>query len=133
MYKDFEPVFHPRIKVIPFYKHETLPTLLKDHHIHLFPSLCEGFGCALIEAMACGLAPITTDADGPMDIVRANHDALVVPRRNADAIEEAIKKLINNRVLLSTIRENAHETAQQYSLRSVAKSKLTAYQNILRA
>ena len=93
VYQDFEPAFHSRIKVIPTYKHETLPTLLQNHHINLFPSLSEGFGKALIEAMACGLAPITTDADGPMEIVRPDHDAVVIPMRDANAIEDAIAPL----------------------------------------
>ena len=131
VYQDFDSGLHPRIKVIPFYKHETLPSLLKDHHILLFPSLAEGFGKALIEAMACGLAPITTNADGPMEIVRENHDALVVPKRNSIAIENAIEQLIENRDLFEAIRRNAYETAQRYSWRSTAERRLEEYQKVL--
>ena len=133
VYQNFESALHARIKVIPVYKHETLPKLLHEHHINLFPSLSEGFGKALIEAMACGLAPITTDADGPMEVIRANHDALVIPKRNPTAIEEAITTLIENQSLLEMIRKNAFETAQNYSWRSIAKRRLAEYQRALSA
>lgn len=131
VYEDFEPIFHPRLKVIPNYPHETLPQLLKDHHLNVFASLSEGFGKALVESMACGLAPITTDADGPMEIVQADHDALVIPKRDTQAIEDAIEKLIHNRGLLQKIRENAYNTAQNYSWRAVAEERLANYQDVL--
>lgn len=131
VYKDFEPIFHPRLKVIPTYSHETLPQLLKQHHINVFASLSEGFGKALIEAMACGLAPITTDADGPMEIVQADHDALVIPKRNAQAIENAIEKLIQNQDLFKMIRKNAYDTAQHYSWKAIAQERLANYQHVL--
>lgn len=131
VYSDFESEYHPRIRVIPQYQHEHLPTLLKDHHIDVFPSLSEGFGKALIEAMACGLAPITTDADGPMEIVRNNHDALVVPKRDSAAIENALERLITHQTLLHTIRANAYETAQQYSWSAIAKRRLELYEKAL--
>jgi len=133
VYKDFDPIFHPRIKVIPQYHHDMLPSLLKDHHINIFPSLSEGFGKALIEAMSCGLASVVSDADGPMEIVKDNHDALVVPRRNAAAIETAIDILIRDRNLLEKIRCNAYDTAQRYSWKAIAASRLAAYDKALQA
>lgn len=133
VYADFEPELHPRIHVIPRYQHEMLPSLLKDHQINVFPSLSEGFGKALIEAMACGLASVTADADGPLEIVQTHQDALVVPKRSAIAIEEAVKKLIEDRALLARLRKNAYQTAQNYSWRSVAKSRLAEYEKALAA
>ncbi|MGB3615471.1 MAG: glycosyltransferase family 4 protein, partial [Elainellaceae cyanobacterium] len=130
VYRDFEPIFHPRIKVIPRYSHDQLPNLLKGHHINVFPTLSEGFGKALIEAMACGLAPVTTDADGPMEIVHPDHDAIIVPRRDTAAIQTAIERLITNRELLEAMRQNAYDTAQRYSWRAIAKNRLAAYQDI---
>lgn len=131
VYKEFDPIFHPRITVIPCYCHDSLPSLLENHHIHVFPSLSEGFGKALIEAMACGLASVVADADGPMEIVKDNYDALVVPRRNAAAIENAIATLIENRSLLEKIRKNAYETAQCYSWRAIAKNRIEVYQKFI--
>ena len=131
VYQDFDPSVHHRITVIPRYPHDALPELLKGHHIMVFPTLSEGFGKALVEAMACGLVPVTTDADGPMEIVQANHDALVVPRRDAAAIQMAVEALITDRERLATLRHNAYHTAQRYSWDAIAKKRLAEYETVL--
>ena len=64
IYADFCPEVRDRVKVIPRYSHEQLPKLLEGHHIKLFPTISEAFGKALVEAMACGLAPVTTSTAG---------------------------------------------------------------------
>lgn len=128
VYSDFEPELHSRIRVVPFYEHATLPELLKGHQIKLFPTLSEGFGKALVEAMACGLVPITTNTDGPMEIVKDGHDALVIPMRDSNAIERAIESLLLDVHKLDTLRKNAYQTAQTYSWTEIAKHRLEMYE-----
>jgi glycosyltransferase involved in cell wall biosynthesis len=128
---DFDPAVRDRVTVIPYFVHKTLPDLLKDHQINLFPTLSEGFGKTLIEAMACGLAPITTPAPGPMDIVQDGHDAIVVPLRDTQAIEQALERLITDRAYLDQLRRNAYATAQKYSWQRIAQERLTVYEKEL--
>lgn len=131
VYADFDPALHDRIQVIPRYSHEKLPTLLKGHQIKLFPPVSEGFGKALVEAMACGLAPITTAAPGPLEIVQDGHDAIVVPIRDSQAIEKALEKLITNHSYLEQLRHNAYVTAQRYSWSRIAQDRLSGYKKVL--
>jgi glycosyltransferase involved in cell wall biosynthesis len=131
IYQDFEPTVHKRVQVIPRYQHHNLPNLLKGHHIKLFASTSEGFGMALVEAMACGLAPITTATPGPLEIVTDGEDALVIPVRDSDAIEQALEKLLNNHTYLDQLRQKAYETAQQYSWDILARQTLAFYQTAL--
>lgn len=128
VYADFDPGVRDRVKVIPYYTNETLPELLKGHHIKLFSTISEGFGIALIEAMACGLAPITTATPGPLEIVRDGYDAIVIPPRNSQAIEEALELLISNRSFLAQLRRNAYNTAQSYSWAKIAQTNLSFYE-----
>ncbi|MBD2459704.1 glycosyltransferase family 4 protein [Oscillatoria sp. FACHB-1407] len=128
VYADFAPEVRDRIQVIPRFQHDQLPTLLRGYHIKLFPPLSEGFGKALVEAMACGLAPITTSTPGPMEIARDGHDAIVVPPRDSQAIENALERLINDRVYLEQLRCNAYSTAQHFSWQSIAQARLCAYE-----
>jgi len=128
VYADFDPaVRDDRVTVIPHYSHEQLPELLKGHHIKLFPTLCEGFSKALIEGMACGLAPVTTYSPGPADVVRHGLDGLMMPVRDEEAIERALTELICDRTLLHELRQNAYATAQQYSWESAARQRLSLY------
>lgn len=131
VYTDFEPAVRDRIQVVPRYTHETLPTLLRGHHIKLFPTLFEGFSLALIEAMACGLAPVTTAIPGTMEIVCDGHDAMLIPSRNSRAIEQALERLIADRPYLEKLRRNAHASAQRYSWARIARDNLTFYEEAL--
>ncbi len=131
VHADFEPTVRHRVHVIPKFDHATLPSRLRNHQIKLFTPLTEGFGKALIEAMACGLAPITTAAAGPLEVVRDGHDAIVVPLRSQTAIEQALERLITNRAELEQLRQRAYATAQQYSWINAAQQRLSLYQQAL--
>ncbi|WP_421654651.1 glycosyltransferase family 4 protein [Leptothermofonsia sp. ETS-13] len=128
VYADFDPGVRDRVHVIPRYAHETLPFLLKGHHIKLFPTISEGFGVALVEAMACGLAPITTATPGPLEIVQDRQDAIVIPCRDSQAIEQALNQLLTNHSYLEQLRRNAYRTAQNYSWSRVARHNLELYE-----
>jgi len=131
VYEDFDPAVRDRIRVIPRYSHETLPTLLRGHHIKLFPTLSEGFSVALVDAIACGLAPLTTTTPGPMEIVRDGHNGILVPPRDSHAIEQALERLITDRPYLEQLRRNAYATAQHYSWERIARDNLAFYEEAL--
>ena len=131
VYADFDPGVRDRIKVVPRYSHETLPTLLRGHQIKLLPSTSEGFGMALVEAMACGLAPVTTATAGPMEIVRDGQDGILVPPRDSQAIKQALERLIIDRSYLEQLRRNAYATAQRYSWARIARDTLAFYEEAL--
>ena len=122
----FDPSVHARISVIQKFNHCDLPELLRGKHIKVFPTLVEAFGKALIEAMACGLAPVTTSVI-PKGIVQDGVDALIVPPRDADALEHALERLIQDRQFLEQMRENAQGRAQAFSWRKAAEQRLELY------
>ncbi len=131
VYADFDPSVHDRIRVVPRYKHETLPELLRGHHIKLFPTLSEGFSVALMDALACGLAPVTTTTPGPMEVVRDGDNGILVPPRDSEAIAQALERLITDRPYLEKLRRNAYATAQKYSWQGIARDNLTLYEAAL--
>ena len=128
----FAPNVRDRITAIPWFDHKTLPELLQGHHIKLFPPLSEGFGKALVEAMACGLAPVTTATGGPLDIVSDCQDGLIIPLRDSKAIEQALEKLIIDRYKLNKLRQNAYNTAQNYSWQRMATDRISFYEEALK-
>ncbi|BAU09869.1 glycosyl transferase, group 1 family protein [Leptolyngbya sp. NIES-3755] len=127
VYADFDPEVRDRVTVIPYYENHQLPELLNGHHIKVLPTISEGFGVALVEAMACGLAPVTTTAPGPMEIVQDGKTGLIVPCRDRAAFEQAIETLILDRTLLDRLRQNAYRSAQRYSWKQIAQDTLKLY------
>jgi glycosyltransferase involved in cell wall biosynthesis len=125
---DYDPSVRGRVKVVPRYARTELPALLKGYQIKLFPTLMEGFSLALVEAMACGLAPIVTSTPGPLEIVQDGHDGLVVPVRDSRAMERALERLITDRALLDKLRRNAHAKVQAYSWSQIAQQRLQLYE-----
>lgn len=128
VYADFDPEVRDRVTVIPYYENHKLPELLKGHHIKVLPTISEGFGVALVEAMACGLAPVTTTAPGPLEIVRDRETGMIVPCRDREAFEQAIETLILDRAFLDRLRHNAYRSAQRYSWQNIAQDNLNFYE-----
>jgi len=128
VWQEFDSDVRDRVQVLPRFEHGQLPKLLSNYHIKLFPTLSEGFSLALTEAMACGLAPVTTATPGPLEIARHADNAIVIPARNTEAIVQALEALITNITYLNQLRYSAHATAQTYSWERIALENLAIYE-----
>jgi glycosyltransferase involved in cell wall biosynthesis len=67
---------------------------LKDSGLLVLPSLAEGFGLVLIEAMAAGVPVIATDVAGIRDVVRDGQTGLLVKPGDPPAMAAAIKRIV---------------------------------------
>jgi glycosyltransferase involved in cell wall biosynthesis len=132
VYREIDEDLRPRVTVQPRFEHEKLPELMRPYRIQLMASVTEGFGKVLVEGMACGLAPITTDTPGPMEVARDGENALVVPRRDTGALVSALRRLIEDRDLRGRLRAGAYETAQTYSWAAIAAKRLGFYEEALK-
>ena len=57
--------------------------------LSVFPSLWEGTPLTVFEALAMGKPIVATDADGLVDVLTHEHDAIIVPKRDASALAGA--------------------------------------------
>ena len=74
-----------------------MPQVMAAAHVVVLPSYYgEGLPKVLIEAAACGRAVVTTDHPGCRDAIEAGVTGLLVPVRNAEALANAIEKLLSN-------------------------------------
>jgi glycosyltransferase involved in cell wall biosynthesis len=120
-----------RVTVVPHYEHRELPGLLERHQVVVSAALAEGFSLALPEAMACGLAPVATAVGGAGALIRNGHDGLLVPPRDAGAIEAAVSELIESPARLAELRAAARRTAAGYSWESVTRDTVAVYEAAL--
>lgn len=86
---------------------------------------------AIMDAIACGLAPVTTTTPGPMEVVRDGDNGILVPSRDSQAIEQVLECLITDRPYLEKLCNNAYVTAQKYSWQRIARDNLTLYEAAL--
>jgi glycosyltransferase involved in cell wall biosynthesis len=77
----------------------------------VFPSLSDGFGMVVAEAMAHGLPVITTDQAGAADLVSPDN-GLIVPAADPRALADAMQWCLDNRDKLHEMRFHALETAR---------------------
>jgi GalNAc-alpha-(1->4)-GalNAc-alpha-(1->3)-diNAcBac-PP-undecaprenol alpha-1,4-N-acetyl-D-galactosaminyltransferase len=98
------------------------PTL-KKADLFVLSSRYEGFGIALVEAMACGVAAIATDCrSGPGEIVRHGVDGILVPPEDVDALAAAMADLMADEARRRQLASQAAESAKRFDLAQVART-----------
>lgn len=93
--------------------------------VFAFPSLYEGFGLPLLEAMACG-APVVASNAGPMPEVVGNA-GILLPPENPRAWADALGQLISDPAARSSLVQRGHEQAARFSWRTTATLTRAAY------
>ncbi len=105
-----------------------LPVLYAMSKLFLFPSLSEGFGMPLIEAMACGSPVISSDTSCLPEI--AGNAAVLVNPLKADELTAAIVSLSSNDELRRKKIEAGYFNAKRFSWNRAAESVLTIYETV---
>ena len=73
--------------------------LLPQFDIFALPSQAEGISNTLLEAMACGCAPVATDVGGNPELVEHEANGLLVPAQDSTALATALARLVNEPAL----------------------------------
>lgn len=73
--------------------------LLPHFDVFALPSQAEGISNTLLEAMACGCAPVATDVGGNPELVEHDASGLLVPAQDSAAFASALARLVNDAAL----------------------------------
>ncbi|WP_298815698.1 glycosyltransferase family 1 protein [Chloroflexus sp.] len=111
-----------RVRFIGYVAEEDLPALLSGALAFIFPSLYEGFGMPVLEAMACG-TPVITSAISSLPEV-AGDAALLVDPRDTHAIAAAIMRLSDDPNLRAELRARGLARARQFTWEACAQRTL---------
>jgi glycosyltransferase involved in cell wall biosynthesis len=95
--------------------------------LSVFPSLWEGTPLTVFEALAMGKPIVATDADGLRDVLTHDHDALIVPRRDAGALADAIVRTLDEPALRARLGAAARGTGRQYDIAAFVRKMEQLY------
>lgn len=95
-----------------------VPQVLSAFDLSVFPSLWEGTPLTVFEALAMGKPIVATDADGLTDVLTAGEDALIVPRRDAAALADAVVRMIDEPDTRFRLSRRAFETGRRYDIQA---------------
>jgi starch synthase len=96
---------------IPSLPHGELLQEMSNHDVLVLPSLHEGFGLVMTEAMGQGLVVITTPHTAGPDLITDGVDGFLVPIRSSEAIEETLALLLRDRDRLKSMQKAARRKA----------------------
>lgn len=86
-----------RVTHVGHVDHRALRAILRRASCVVLPSIEDGFGQAALEAMACGVPVVLSDAVGAAELVRPGRSGLVVPAFDAEALAAALDGLYRDR------------------------------------
>lgn len=105
-----------------------LPILYNLAEVFVFPSLYEGFGLPILEAMACGTPVITSNRSSLPEV--AGDAAILVNPEDEDELAEAIMRLITNDSLRESLRKKGLERAKLFTWEGTARKTLKLFKEV---
>ena len=106
-----------------------LPSLYSAARMFLLPSLWEGFGIPVVEAMACGTPVLTSNVTCLPEI--AGEAAVIVDPTSTSSMAEGIARLDASDELRRTLVARGFERARRFSWESSARDTLAAYERVM--
>ena len=95
--------------------HHTLGDYYNRADVFVFPSLVEGFGLVLLEAMACGIPIITTPNTAAPDIITDGVEGFIVPIRDTQALKEKLEWCHAHPQQLKEMGKAARKKAEEFT------------------
>lgn len=111
---------------------EELVRLYQRSHLLLFPTLLEGFGYAVAEAMACGLPVVSSDNSAIPELIVSGKGGWLCETQNIDAYVGRVRQLSASAAMRADMGAFNHERAKRlFSRANWAQSYLDLYNRIL--
>ncbi len=97
---------------------------LQNSNIYVLPSIHEGFGIVLQEAMQVGLPIVSTNNGGQVDLLKEKRNCLFINSKNEKKLADAIEELMKNKKLSDKMSNNNKKEITKFEIRKVAQEYL---------
>lgn len=118
-----------RVRFAGFLEDDELPLWYAAASVFTLPSLYEGFGIPLIEAMACGTPVVTTSSSSLPEVV--GDAGLIVPPTDADQLGAALLRALGDQGLREDLRQRGLAQARKFSWLDMAERTLAVYRDVV--
>jgi glycosyltransferase involved in cell wall biosynthesis len=134
---DYEPIFAAveRLRLTDsvtfpgFIPSDELPFWYNSAHAFIYPSVFEGFGLPVLEAMACGTPVIVSDASSLPEV--AGDAGLCISLDDAAAWTAALRRASQDAAWRETARERGFAAAARYTWNHTARETVNSYQRAI--
>jgi glycosyltransferase involved in cell wall biosynthesis len=118
-----------RVRWLGSVPRDELPALYAGAEAFVFPSLAEGFGLPVLEAMACGAPVVTSDRSALPEV--AGDAALLCDPTDPGSIGEAVGRVLRDRDLAGRLRRAGLERAAGYTWDRMARETASRYRELV--
>jgi len=117
-----------RVQLLGYVEEEDLPALYSHAEAFVYPSLYEGFGLPVVEAMACGTPVITSRTSSLGEI--ASDAAWLVDPENEDALAEGLHALATDGGLRQELKRRGLARAASFSWQRTGRETAAVYREV---
>jgi glycosyltransferase involved in cell wall biosynthesis len=121
---------HKAVRFTGFVDDDHLADLYRGALLFVYPSLYEGFGLPVLEAMACGIPVITSNRSSLPEV--AGDAALLVDPTQPEALAAAISALLHDSALRQALRAKGLARAAAFTWEAVAQQTVAVYRTVSR-
>jgi len=118
-----------RVKMLGYVENDDLPVLYTEAQVFVYPSLFEGFGLPVLEAMQCGAPVITTNVSSLPEV--AGDAALLISPDDTAGLAAALTRVLSEPGLREEMRGKSLTQAARFSWQKTAEMTMEAYQSVL--
>jgi alpha-1,3-rhamnosyl/mannosyltransferase len=118
----------PAVRELGYVTIDDLPALYAGAEMLAFPSLCEGFGFPVLEAMACGTPAVVSNIPALAEV--SGGAALLVDPYSSEDIAAGMYRMFHDRQLRDSCRAKGLVRARSFTWRKTAEGVLAAYKQV---
>lgn len=120
-----------KVKFLGPIPNEKIPGYLAAADCFILPSLKEGFGISILEAMAAGVPVIATRVGGILDIIKDGKNGILVEPQNSNEISDAVLKIHSQPEFKQKLVNSARAELTSFEWGNIADKVYKIYQEIL--
>lgn len=123
-----KPASGQKIKFLGYVDKKELPSLYSGAKVFIYPSLYEGFGLPVLEAMACGCPVISSNQGSLKEIV--NQAALLVDTQTEEDVTNKLTQIFIDEDLRQTLIEKGLNNVRQFDWDKTAEKIISLYNKL---